>query len=71
MKYFPDLVFLMIGRLVMAFLLLLGALDVGRVAPFGFLGLAAVYFGCHRTLANRGCRSVSKDPDDFDCHFPG
>jgi hypothetical protein len=55
----------------MVFLLLLGALSEGWVAPACFLGVAVVYFGWHRTLVNLMWRTAGKDPDDYDFHLPG
>jgi glycerol uptake facilitator-like aquaporin len=71
MKYLPDIILLVVGLLVMALLLILGAMSEGWVAPACFLGVAVVYFGWHRTLVNLGWRAAGKDPDDFDFHFPG
>ncbi|MEJ2673477.1 MAG: hypothetical protein P8168_15055 [Deltaproteobacteria bacterium] len=72
MKYLPDIVLLIVGLLVMACLLLLGALsEAGWVAPLCFVGVAVVYFGWHRTLVNLMWRQAKKNPDDFDFHLPG
>ena len=52
MKYLPDIVLLVVGLPVMAFLLLLGGLIEGWVALACFLGAAVVYFGWWRTMLN-------------------
>ena len=71
MKYLPDLILLVVGLLVMAFRLILGALSDGWVALACFLGVAGGVFGWWRTLVNLMWRHAGKDPDDFDFHFPG
>jgi glycerol uptake facilitator-like aquaporin len=71
MKYLPDIALLVVGLLVMAFLLWLGAMSENWVALACFLGVAVVYFGWHRTLVNLMWRTAGKDPDDFDFHLPG
>jgi glycerol uptake facilitator-like aquaporin len=71
MKYLPDLILLVVGLLVMALLLILGALSEGWVALACFLGVAVVHFGWWRTLLNLVWRHAGKDPDDFDFPFPG
>jgi len=71
MKYLSDLVLLVAGPLVMAFLLRLGARSEGWVALAGFLGVAVVHFGWWRTLLNLGWRLAGKAPDVFDFNFPG
>jgi glycerol uptake facilitator-like aquaporin len=71
MKYLPDIALLVLGLLVMALLLWLGAMSENWVALACFLGVAVVYFGWHRTLVNLMWRTAGKDPDDFDFHLPG
>ncbi len=71
MKYLPDIILLVVGLLVMAFLLILGAMSEGWVALACFLGVAVVHFGWWGTLLNLAWRHAGKDPDDFDFHFPG
>ncbi|MGB8992618.1 MAG: hypothetical protein WCD80_11245 [Desulfobaccales bacterium] len=71
MKYLPDIILLVVGLLVMAFLLILGALSEGWVALACFLGVAVVHFGWWGTLLKVGWRLAGKNPDDFDFHFPG
>ena len=66
-----DIVLLVVGLLVMAFLLGLGAMSEGWVALACFLGVAVVHFGWWGTLLKLGWRLAGKDPDDFDFHFPG
>jgi hypothetical protein len=48
--------------------LMLPAIAVGLTC---FLGVAVMHFGWWRTLINLGWRLARRDPDDFDCHFPG
>jgi hypothetical protein len=71
MKYLSDIVLLVGGLLVMAFLLRPGARSEGWVAQAGFLGVAVVHFGRWRTLLNLGWRLPGKESDDFDFPFPG
>jgi glycerol uptake facilitator-like aquaporin len=71
MKYLPDIALLVLGLLVMALLLWLGAMSENWVALACFLGVAVVYFGWHRTLVNLMWRTAGKDSDDFDFHLPG
>jgi len=67
----PDLILLIVGLGVMAFLLYLTAVSAGWVQLLCILGTAVVYFGWHRILLRVGWRLSGKDPDDFDFHFPG
>lgn len=71
MKYLPDIIQFIAGLLIMAFLLVLGAMSEGKVALACFLGVAVVYFGWWRAVLNLGWRLAGKDPDDLDFHLPG
>jgi hypothetical protein len=69
--YLSEAIALVVGILIVAFLLYLGALSEGWVALLCYLGAAVVYTGWWRTLLNLGWRLARRDPDDFDFHFPG
>lgn len=69
--YWPDVILLVVGLVVMVVLLYLGACSEGWLALLCFLATAVVYFGWQRTLINLGWRLAGKDPDDSDFHFPG
>ncbi len=71
MHYLSDIMLLLTGLLIMAFLLVLGALSEGWVALACFFGVAVVHCGWWLTLLSLGWRLAGKDPDDFDFHFPG
>ena len=70
--YLPEIIQLVVGAVLMAVLLYLGALcEEGWLALPCFLGAAVVYTGWWRILINLGWRLAGKNPDDFDFHFPG
>jgi hypothetical protein len=69
--YLPEIVQLVAGAVFMAVLLYLVAVSDGWLALLCILGAAVVYTGWHRALIQLGWRLAGRDPDDFDCHFPG
>lgn len=70
--YLPEIIQLVVGLLVMALLLFLGACSHGWVALLCFLGTAVVYFGWYHLLIKLA-RRVSGYPEDDDDQpfFPG
>lgn len=74
--YVPDIVILVLGVLVMALLLLLGALSKNWVALFCFLGVAVVYHTWFRYLVQFVARTsgveteLDEDDDDDEDIFP-
>jgi hypothetical protein len=70
--YLPEIIQLVVGAILMAVLLYLGALcEGGWLALLCFLAAAVVYTGWWRVIISLGWRWAGKDPDDFDFHFPG
>ena len=65
-KHLPDIIILVLGVLVMALLLLLGALAQNWVALFCFLGAAVVYHTWLRHLVLFVQRISNIDLDRFD-----
>jgi hypothetical protein len=73
-KYLPDIFMLAIGLLVMALLIALIALTLGRwLSLLGILALAVVWIGWYRHLVRLALLSLGVEPDDEDDlpSFPG
>jgi hypothetical protein len=72
-SYLPAVLTLVLGVLVMAGLLLLGAMSQNWVAPVCFLAVAVVYYGWYRLLLHLARRvlGVEEDEDDDRPFFPG
>jgi hypothetical protein len=71
MQYLTDIILVVVGLLVMAFLLILAAMSQGWVALACIIGLAVVHFGWWRSFLRLGWRLAGKDPDDHDFQLPG
>jgi len=70
--YLPAILTLIIGLVIMAALLCLGALSQGWVAPLCYLGVAVVYYGWYRQLLLLARRYLGAgEEDDDQPFFPG
>lgn len=71
--YVREWLIIVAGLLVMAFLLLLGALSEGWVALLCFLAVAVVYHTWYHHLLSMVRRSMGVDPDidEDEPYFPG
>jgi hypothetical protein len=71
-KYWPEILVLVLGLMVMALLLLLGAASQGWVAPACFVAAGVVYYGWYRQLLKLAQKIQGYEPDDDDTpFFPG
>ena len=73
-SYLPAVLTLFLGVIVMAGLLLLGAMSQNWVAPVCFLAVAVVYYGWYRLLLQLARRYFGVEEDDEDNDrpfFPG
>lgn len=67
-----DIMILVVGVVVMALLLFLGAASQGWVSLLCFLGAGVVYTGWYRHLLSLARRKLGGDIDDDDTpFFPG
>jgi len=71
MKYLPEIVLPAVGLGVIPLLLYLTALSSGWVRLLCILATAVVFTGWHKVWLDLAWRLAGKNPDDFDCHFPG
>jgi hypothetical protein len=69
--YLPEILLLVVGVLVMALLLYLGAASQGWVALLCFLAAAVVYHSWHRQLLILGQKILGKNLDSNGGNFPG
>jgi len=70
--YLPAVLTLLLGVVVMAALLILGALSQNWVAPVCYLAAAVVYYGWYRQLLNLARRVLGiNEEDDDQPYFPG
>ena len=71
-SYLPAILTLIIGLVIMAGLLCLGALSQGWVAPLCYLAVAVVYYGWYRQLLLLARRVLGCEEEDDDQSFvPG
>jgi len=71
-SYLPAVLMLVIGLVVMAGLLYLGALSQNWVAPVCYLAVAVVYYGWYRQLLLLARRVLGcEEEDDDQPFFPG